>query len=151
MSKSIDIFNLLVEESEKRKRKRRDELLASLGIKEFFVDGKIAINKRICKGVECKLCTKACPTGALYWKSSGEVGIIEELCVYCGACVLSCIVDYCITVERRRSDGEIERFNTPRAFTVLEHSISSKKRLERVIAIFPTATDYLKMYRPLLT
>ncbi len=147
---SADIFSLLVEESEKKRRKRRKELLAPLGVREFFVDGKIMIDKRICKGVECKLCIKACPTNALYWKSSGEVGIIDELCIYCGACVLNCIVDDCIKVERLRENGKIERFSTPRVFTILENSINARKRLERVKAIFPTATDYLKRYKPSL-
>ncbi|MEM2917862.1 MAG: hypothetical protein QXN63_05890, partial [Candidatus Bathyarchaeia archaeon] len=53
---SSDIFSLLVETSEKEKRKRREELLAPLGVKEYFVDGSITIDKRTCKGVECKLC-----------------------------------------------------------------------------------------------
>jgi hypothetical protein len=60
-------------------------------------------------------------------------------------------VDDCIRVTRKRENGEIERFSTPRAFTMLEHSINAKKRLERVKAVFPTATDYLKLYKPLMT
>lgn len=147
---SSDIFSLLVETSEKEKRRRREELLAPLGVKEFFVDGKITIDKRICKGVECKLCIKACPTNALFWKSSGEVGIIEELCIHCGACVLNCMVDDCIKVVRRREDGKVEKFSTPRVFTMLEHGISTRKRLDRVKAIFPSTTDYLKLYKPSL-
>ena len=146
-----DIFSLLLETSEKEKRKRREELLAPLGVKEFFVDGKITIDKRTCKGVECKLCIKACPTNALFWKSSGEVGITEELCIYCGACVLNCIVDDCIKITRKRENGDTERFSTPRAFTILEHGINAKKRVERVRAVFPTALEYLKFYKPLMT
>ena len=148
---SVDIFSLLVETSEKEKRKRREELLAPLGVKEFFVDGKITIDKRICKGVECKLCIKVCPTNALYWKGSGEVGITEELCIYCGACVLNCMVDNCIKIERRRENGVVERFSTPRAFAMLENGIDTKKRFERVKAVFPSTTDYLKRYKPTLT
>ena len=148
---SSDIFSLLVETSEKERRKRREELLAPLGIKEFFIGGSITIDKRTCKGVECKLCIKACPTNALFWRATGEVGITEELCIYCGACVLNCIVDDCIKITRRRENGEIEKFSTPRAFTILEHGINAKKRLERVRAVFPTATDYLKLYKPLIT
>jgi len=148
---SSDIFSLLVETSEKERRKRREELLAPLGIKEFFIGGSITIDKRTCKGVECKLCIKACPTNALYWRATGDVGIIEELCIYCGACVLNCIVDDCIKITRRRENGEIEKFSTPRAFTILEHGINAKKRLERVRAVFPTAADYLKLYKPLIT
>jgi len=146
-----DIFSLLVEAGQKEKQKRRQELLAPLGVKEFFVDGRITIDKRTCKGVECKLCIKACPTNALYWRSTGEVGITEELCIYCGACVLNCIVDNCIRIMRKRENGEIERFSTPRAFTMLEHNINARKRLERVRAVFPTVADYLKLYKPLMT
>ncbi|MEM3580382.1 MAG: hypothetical protein QXH40_03135 [Candidatus Bathyarchaeia archaeon] len=146
-----DIFSLLVETSEKERRKRREELLAPLGVKEFFVGGSISIDKRTCKGVECKLCIKACPTNALFWKSSGEVGITEELCIYCGACVLNCIVDNCIKVIRKRENGEVEEFSTPRVFTMLEHSINARKRVERVKAVFPTTADYLRFYKPLMT
>jgi Fe-S-cluster-containing dehydrogenase component len=148
---SSDIFSLLVETGEKERRKRREELLAPLGIKEFFVDGSITIDKRTCKGVECKLCIKACPTNALFWRATGEVGITEELCIYCGACVLNCIVDNCIRITRKRENGEIEKFSTPRAFTILEHSINTKKRHERVRAIFPTVEEYLKLYKPQMT
>jgi len=144
---SADIFQTLMETAEKEKKKRREELLAPLGVKEFFVEGNITINKRICEGVECKLCIKACPTNALYWKA-GEVGLIEELCIYCGACVLSCIVDDCIRVTRKRENGEIEKFSTSRGFTMLEHGISNKKRRERVRAIFPTREDFLTRYKP---
>jgi Fe-S-cluster-containing dehydrogenase component len=148
---SSDIFSLLVETGEKERRKRREELLAPLGIKEFFVDGSITIDKRTCKGVECKLCIKACPTNALFWRATGEVGITEELCIYCGACVLNCIVDNCIRITRKRENGEIEKFSTPRAFTILEHGINTKKRQERVRAIFPTVEEYLKLYKPQMT
>jgi ferredoxin len=143
---SVDIFQILTETAEKKKKKRRQELLAPLGIEEFFVEGTISINKRICEGVECKLCIKACPTNALYWKA-GEVGLIEELCIYCGACVLSCIVDDCIKIVRKRENGEIEKFSKPRDFTALQHGISLKKRFERVKSVFPKPEDYIKRYR----
>jgi Fe-S-cluster-containing dehydrogenase component len=148
---SYDIFSSLVETGEKERRKRREELLAPLGIKEFFVDGSITIDKRTCRGVECKLCIKACPTNALFWRATGEVGITEELCIYCGACVLNCIVDNCIRITRKRENGEIEKFSTPRAFTILENAINSKKRQERARAIFPTVEEYLKLYKPQMT
>jgi Fe-S-cluster-containing dehydrogenase component len=148
---SSDIFSLLVETGEKERRKRREELLAPLGIKEFFVDGSITIDKRTCRGVECKLCIKACPTNALFWRATGEVGITEELCIYCGACVLNCIVDNCIRITRKRENGEIEKFSTPRAFTILENAINTKKRQERARAIFPTVEEYLKLYKPQMT
>lgn len=142
---SIDIFQLLTETAEKEKKKRREELLAPLGIKEFFVEGSITINKRTCKGVECKLCIEACPTNALFWKA-GEVGITEEICIYCGACVLSCIVDDCIKIVRKRSTGEVESFSKPRDFTALQHGINVKKRFERIQDVFPKVEDYLKRY-----
>ena len=142
---STDIFQLLKETMEKEKKKEKKELLAPLEIQEFFVNGSITINKRTCRGLECKLCIKACPTNALYWKK-GEVEIIEKLCVYCGACVLSCIVDDCIKITRRRETGESESFSKPKEFTMLQHAINTKKRHRLVCGIFPTAEKYLKRY-----
>jgi ferredoxin len=144
-SSAVDIFQILVQTAEKEKKKRREELLAPLGVKEFFVEGSISIDKRTCKGVECKLCVKACPTNALFWRA-GEVGIIEELCIYCGACVLSCIVDDCVRIVRKRENGEVESFSKPREFTALQHAIDTKKRYKRVEDVFPRAEDYLKRY-----
>ena len=120
-SSSVDIF----------------ELLSPLGVKEFFPEGRISINKRTCWGVECKLCIEACPTNALYWKA-GEVGIIDDLCVYCGACVLCCMVDDCIKVKRKREDGTNESFSKPKEVLKLQEKINSRKRFERVRGIFPT-------------
>lgn len=102
-----------------------------LGIKEFFAEGSITINKGTCKGIECSLCIEACPVNALYWEA-GEAGIIQELCTYCGACVLSCIVDDCIKIWRKRFTGEVERFSKPRDVVILQHNIKTKKRFERV-------------------
>jgi len=145
-SSSVDIFSLLSDNSERAKKKRKEELLASLGVKEFFAEGNISINKRTCWGLECKLCIKACPTNALYWKT-GEVGIVEDLCVYCGACVLSCMVDDCIKVERKREDGKVERFSKPKEVVKLEDKINTKKRVERVRELFPTAERYCEKYK----
>jgi len=139
---SIDIFQMLNETAEKTRKKRREELLKPLEIEEFFTEGKISINKRTCKGIECKLCIKACPTNALYWKS-GKIEVIEELCIYCGACVLSCIVDDCIKIVRKRSTGETESFSKPKDFTALQHGISAKKRCEKIREVFPKIEDYL--------
>ena len=145
-SSGVDIFGLLSDTGEKAERKkRREELLASAGVKDLFAEGKISINKRTCHGLECKLCIKACPTNALYWKQ-GEVGITEDLCVYCDACVLSCMVDDCILVERKRENGEVERFSKPKDVLKLEHSINTKKRVERVKEVFPTADEYCAKY-----
>ena len=45
--KTIDIFKLLTSTSEKEKRKSREEYLVPLGVKEFFVNGNITINKTV--------------------------------------------------------------------------------------------------------
>ena len=142
-----DMFGLLTEDSSQQaKKKRRQELLEPTGVKELFKEGTININKHTCEGVQCKLCVKACPTSALYWKS-GEVGIIEDLCVYCGACVLNCIVDDCIKIERKREDGEVERFSKPKDVITLAGKINAKKRLGRVTAVFPTVEGYCDRYK----
>ncbi len=139
---TVDIFGLLSDDTdEKAKRKRRQELLEPTGVKDLFKDGSITINKFTCVGGQCKLCVKACPTNALYW-SSGQVGITEDLCVYCGACVLNCMVDNCIKIERKREDGKTERFGKPRDVIMLEEKINEQKRLERVKAVLPTVEDY---------
>jgi ferredoxin len=143
---NVDIFGLLSDSGEKAKKKRREELLASSGIKEFFAEGKLSIDKRTCWGLECKLCIKACPTNALYWKV-GEVGVVDDLCVYCGACVLSCMIDDCIKVERKREDGKVERFSKPKDVVALENRINTRKRFERVKEVFPTVEDYCERYK----
>ena len=145
-SSSVDIFSLLSDSGERAKKKRREELLASLGVKEFFAEGNISIDKRTCWGLECKLCIKACPTNALYWKA-GEVGIVDDLCVYCGACVLCCMVDDGRKGERRREDGKVERFSKPNEVVKLEDKINTKKRFERVRELFPTAERYCEKYK----
>ena len=145
-STNVDIFGLLSGSEEKaQKKKQRQELLASTGVKEFFPEGKIKINKHTCWGQECKLCIKACPTGALYWKA-GQIGITEELCVYCTACVLSCMIDDCIRVERKREDGKTERFSKPKDVMQLIDCINTEKRVARVREVLPTAEEYCKKH-----
>ena len=146
-SSSVDIFSLLSDSEEKAKKKRREELLASSGVKEFFEEGSISVDKRTCWGLECKLCIKACPTNALYWKA-GEIEVVDDLCVYCGACVLSCMVDDCIKITRKREDGKIEKFSKPMDVLKLENKINAKKRFERVGEVFPTPEDYCERYKP---
>lgn len=145
-SSAIDIFQILSKAEENGKRKRRAEFLASLGMKELFIEGSITIDKNTCKGLECKLCIKACPTNVLYWKA-GELGITHELCIYCGACVWSCIVDDCIKITRKRETGEVEKFSKPEDFTTLQQIINAKKRRARIQEVFPKLEDYLKQYR----
>ena len=148
----MDIFGMLSESEEKaakpmNKKKQREELLAPTHVKDLFQKGTININKYTCVGVQCKLCIKACPTNALYWKT-GEIGIIEDLCVYCGACVLSCMVDDCIKVKRKREDGAIERFGKGRDVVVLSNCINAKKRFQRVHDVFPSWEVYCEKYEP---
>ena len=144
---STDIFSSIAEDSpEQAKKKRRQELLEPTGVKELFKEGTISINEFTCLGVQCELCIKACPTSALYW-AKGKVGIIEDLCVYCDACVLSCMVDDCIKIERVREDGEVERFSKPKDVIKLREKINAKKRLGRTTAVFPTAGDYCDRYK----
>ena len=145
-SSNVDIFGLLSVDKEDEKKKQRKELLASIGVKEFFEEGKICIDKRTCWGVECKLCIEKCPTNALYWKA-GEVGITEDLCVYCGACVLCCMVDDCIRVERKREDGNVERFSKPKEVLKIDDKINAKKRFKRVSDVFPTCEAYCERYK----
>ncbi len=145
-SSKIDIFDMLSDNKEKARKKRREELLAASGMQDLFAEGNISVNKRTCWGLECKLCIKACPTNALYWKA-GEVGIVEDLCVYCGACVLSCMVDDCVKVERKREDGTVERFSKPKDVMALTNRINAKKRFERVREVFPSHEAYCEKYK----
>ena len=137
-----DIFQLLLESAEK-KREEKARLLESLGAKEYFEEGSISIDKRTCDGIECKLCIEACPTNALYW-GYGEVKITEELCVYCAACVLCCIVDDCIYISRKRPNGEIEEFSTPTEASKLLTNINTKKRADITKRRFPKLEEYIE-------
>ncbi len=143
---SDDIFGLLSGNSaESEKRKNRAELLAPTGVKELFKEGKISINKYTCVGVQCKQCLKVCPTNALYW-ANGKVEIIDDLCVYCGACVLSCMVDDCIKVERKRDDGQVEKFSKPSDVILLEKKANANKRIQRVQSVMMKPQDYYRKY-----
>jgi len=155
-SSTFDIFSMLStsEEKEKQKpqkterQKRREEMLSGTKTKDLFAEGNLTINKYTCIGVQCKLCVKVCPTNALYWKTSeGEVGIIDDLCVYCGACVLNCMVDDCIKVQRKRETGETEKFSKTEDAIKLADRINSKKRASRVRDVFPSSESYCERYK----
>lgn len=127
---SVDIYGLLIYSDKKKTQLNRQEVLRSLGIfEEYFERGEIVIDKPICRGVECKLCVKACPTNALFW-SEGEVKIENYLCIYCGACVLCCIVDNCIKITRKRREGVIEKFSTPREANLIINNQATFRRRE---------------------
>jgi ferredoxin len=134
--KPLSVYDLMDEESEAvneedERRKRRKELLEPTGVKELFKDGKISINKFTCVGGQCKLCIKACPTNALYW-GTGEVGIIDDLCIYCGACVANCMVDNCIKIERINDKSKTEKFSNIGDVIKLDERKNTQKRFERV-------------------
>jgi ferredoxin len=134
-AKDIDIFQLLDAASKRKQREERQALLGDLEVQDLFCDGTIHINKQTCLGVECKLCIDVCPTHALYW-TKGEVEVEKQLCVYCMACVFSCIVEDCITITRKRETGEDEVFSNIKNACVLLHEIALNKRIERIQSIY---------------
>jgi len=142
---NMDIYKLLFEASERKRKEKRAELLQSVGVKEFFEDGSIKIDMRTCKGVECKFCIEVCPTNALYWRT-GEVCVIEELCVYCTLCVLNCMVDDCIELRRKRPNGETETFSKPQDILLLLDNINTRNRIKTTKMLFPDEETYLKRY-----
>jgi len=143
---SMDIFKVLLEASKEKKKAKREQLLKSIGVKEFFEEGNIKIDMKTCKGVECKFCIKVCPTNALYWKT-GEIGITEDLCVYCASCVLNCMVDNCIEVRRKRENGTNERFSNPLDVLVMLNNINTRNRMKVIESVLPDEETYLKRYR----
>ncbi len=145
---TVDIHKLLLDASERKKKEKqtaREQLLQSMGVKEYFEEGDVTINMKTCRGVECKLCIDACPTNALFWKA-GEIGIVRELCVFCSACVWNCIVDDCIKVMRKRPNGKTEEFSSPRDVLTLLRCISTRKTRDRLESLFPTPESYLERY-----
>jgi Na+-translocating ferredoxin:NAD+ oxidoreductase RNF subunit RnfB len=144
---TVDIFGLLSEgTAESEKKKNREALLAPTGVKDVFQEGNISINNYTCLGVQCKECIKVCPTNALYW-GSGKIEIIEDLCVYCGACVLNCQVDDCIKLERKRDkDGEIEKFSKSKEVLLFQKKANTNKRVQRVQSVILKPQDYYAQY-----
>ena len=143
---NVNIFDLLSEEvSEEKPKSRRAEFLEPMGIKDLFEEGSIKIDLRTCRGIECNLCVKACPTNALYWKA-GEIGIIEDLCIHCTACVANCMVDDCICVTRKRPDGKTESFCNAKDVCALLRNINLRKRRDRVKSLYPTVEECLERH-----
>jgi Fe-S-cluster-containing hydrogenase component 2 len=141
---SVNIYDLLsddVSEKKEEKKSRRAELLESIGVEDRFKDGSINIDMRTCRGIECNLCVKACPTNALYWKA-GEIGIEEDLCIHCTACVFNCCVDNCIKVTRKRPEGKTETFSTPKEALEINRKIAAEKKRERVKSLFDNPDEY---------
>lgn len=143
---STDIYKLLLEASKEKRKVKRAQLLKSIGAKEFFEEGNIKIDMKTCKGVECKFCIEVCPTNALYWKT-GEVGVTEDLCIYCTSCVLNCMVDNCIEVRRERQNGENERFSKPSDVLSLWEHLNTRKRMNAIKMTLPDEEAFLKRYR----
>jgi ferredoxin len=127
------------------KKKSRKELLTPTGVKDIFQDGTISINIYTCVGVQCKACIKICPTNALYW-GSGRIEVVEDLCVYCGACVLICQVDDCIKLERIRDNGKIEKFSKPADVLSFQKKANTDKRVQRVRSVVLKPQEYYAQY-----
>lgn len=148
--KNLNIFDLLSEEEPEMKKEKnpktmRIELLEPTGITDIFKEGTICIDMRKCRGIECNLCVKVCPTSALYWKA-GEIGIIKDLCIHCTACVANCMEDNCIQITRKRSDNTNESFSNPKDVFKLQNNICSKKRRNRVKSLYPTIEEFFKRH-----
>jgi len=143
---TMDIYKILLEASKEKKRTKREWLLKSVGVKEFFEEGSIKVDMKTCKGVECQFCIKVCPTKALYWKA-GDIGVTEDLCVYCVSCVLNCMVDNCIEVRRKRKNGTNECFSNPLDVLTMLNNINALNRMKTIKLVFPDEETYLKRYR----
>jgi hypothetical protein len=74
------------------------------------------------------------------------VGIIRELCIYCTACVLNCIIDDCIKVKRKRPDGTVEIFSKPTDVLTLQNKICSYRRNDLIKSILSSEEEYFKRY-----
>ena len=145
MGGAIDIFGLMVEEEEKRQRAVREEVLEALGIPEFFVKGSVHVDLNKCYGVECDLCVKACPTSAIFWRS-GRLVVQEEICIFCTACVVNCMVKDCITVRRVRPDGTVEEFSSLDDVARLLRAVAGRRANDMVERLFPSPGDFLNRY-----
>ena len=126
-----DIYSLLLK-GQKKPRTERTEILHSMGITQlFYEEGSLRIDMSKCLGVECKLCIKACPANALYWEEA-KVKLVEDLCIYCSACVFNCIVDNCMVLTRRSGDGKRIRFSTPKGAALANNATAAEKRRKAV-------------------
>jgi len=141
----MDIYKVLLEASKEKRKAKREQLLKSVGVEEFFEEGSIRIDMKTCKGIECQFCIKVCPTKALYWKA-GEIGVTEDLCVYCASCVLNCMVDNCIEVRRRRQNGTNERFSNPQDVINMLNHLNARNRRKVIESILPDSEAYIKRY-----
>ena len=84
-----NIYDLLLQASEKEKKEKRAELLKSMGVKEYFEEGSMEIDMRTCKGIECNLCVKTCPTFSID-EEGVKKGKPKITCAKCGKCVDTC-------------------------------------------------------------
>ncbi len=151
-SSTVNIFDLMSEKEQTLaerppEKTLRQELLENTKYKDHdrYPEGTIKINKHTCVGVQCKICIKVCPTNALYWTNTG-VGVTEDLCLHCEACVLCCMVDDCIRITRKTSEGKTECFSKPLEVLTLTNQQNTRKRGQRVSDIFPSAEAYVEKY-----
>ncbi|MEM2425024.1 MAG: 4Fe-4S dicluster domain-containing protein [Candidatus Bathyarchaeia archaeon] len=100
------------------------------------MNGEIVIDREKCKGVLCQQCVTACPERALVWIAyPGEIRVEKNVCRLCMACVVSCPVENCIKVVRKRSSGKVEIFGTLRDALRIVNDLNAKKRLSIVSRI----------------
>jgi len=62
------------------------------------IQGLIRLNVNLCPK-DCRVCVDVCPSKAITLNQGGKPAVVEEFCIYCGACQKSC-PETAITVER---------------------------------------------------
>jgi len=62
------------------------------------IQGLIRLNANLCRK-DCRVCVDVCPSKAIALSQDGKPTVVEEFCIYCGACQKSC-PEGAITVER---------------------------------------------------
>ncbi|MEM1562438.1 MAG: 4Fe-4S binding protein [Candidatus Bathyarchaeia archaeon] len=66
-------------------------------VRKIF-SGVIEVYNEKCP-VGCKNCVYQCPVGALYVDEDGKVYVLDDFCIYCGACVNVCPIDGAINIK----------------------------------------------------
>jgi 4Fe-4S ferredoxin len=65
---------------------------------EKIFDGVIKINNELCPP-GCEDCVNNCPTDALYVDEEGKVDVVNEFCIFCGACLNFCQMNRAIDIK----------------------------------------------------
>ncbi|MBN1322975.1 MAG: 4Fe-4S binding protein [Methanotrichaceae archaeon] len=67
-------------------------------------EGKIdLLEERLpeCDPLGCHGCFNVCPSGCWYQREDGKVGVVEEQCIFCGACANAC---HCLAIDVERQE-----------------------------------------------